>query len=34
MIVAAGFVDARLLDETGYKSSPVTMGRVVAARKA
>jgi hypothetical protein len=34
MVIAAGFIDAQLFEETGYKSSPVTMGRVVAARKA
>jgi len=34
MVVAAGFADARLYQETGYKSSPATMGRVLAARKA
>jgi hypothetical protein len=33
MVAAAGFIEAQLFGETGYKSSPVTMGRVLAARK-
>jgi hypothetical protein len=33
MLMSAGFVEARLLHSTGFKSSPVTVGALFSARK-